>query len=187
MKAQRGSETCPRSHSSCASGGTRTAMSASVWFQRPFSFSPSAALPSSGWSSTSGSQMTPTPGGKAKTDWGPCLREAGGGVGSGAGWPSAFRSEALPGEAGCWSCPPLSSQLLLEDNVLLIRRRVLQTAGLIVKVSGCECASRILCESEINQVPPPFRGDSQHTGDSCALSPHPVPAQRWRSRLPESP
>lgn len=91
------------------------------------SLSPSVLLPPRGWSSTSGSQMTPQEGRRKAGD--PVVREdrAREGGGYQKGWaegPAGLLPcslEALPGMAECGSCPLLSSQRLLGDNVLLIR------------------------------------------------------------------
>lgn len=66
--AQKGSVTYPRPQDLSANGRAHIPVSPSVGFRRPlFLFLPSAPLLSRGWSSTSGSQMTPPPpGGKAK-------------------------------------------------------------------------------------------------------------------------
>lgn len=102
--------------------------------------SPSAPLPSRGWSSTSGSQMTPPtrPRREGKA-WGPCCREgsweAGGGVGRGAAGllPQApVGSEALPREV--W-CPLLPSGFSWETICFSLSWRwILQTTSLIVKL-----------------------------------------------------
>lgn len=108
--------------------------------------SPSVPLPSRGWSSTSGSQMTPprrAPGGKAKPGdpvVGKGAGRLGGGVGRGATGllPQApMGSEALPREAWC----PLPPSGFSWETICfsLSWRWILQTTSLIVKLGwGCE-------------------------------------------------